>query len=75
MGIKLDEYFKTELRYLEIALNNETDLIQRSNICWYTLQRCLGASQFAELCGVPYSLIEAMYEGVRQKVNEMEKGA
>ena len=75
MITKLDEYYQMELRYLAVALDHEDDLIQRSNICWYCLQRCLGAAEFAEHCGADVSTIEAMYEGIKQKITEMEKGA
>lgn len=67
----LANYYQQELTYTKVALTNENDLIQRSNICWYCLQRCLGAAQFAEHCGADVVTVETMYEGIKQKVTEM----
>jgi hypothetical protein len=72
---ELEAYLETEMNYLKVGLDKETDPIQRSNIAWYCVQRCLGACQFANSCGGNYDIIEAMFEGIKIKIAEMEKGA
>jgi hypothetical protein len=62
MKEKLAEFFKQELTYTRVGLLNETDPIQRSNICWYAMQRGLGATQFAQMCGMRYLDAEPMFE-------------
>ena len=72
---ELEKYFETELFYAKIGLDKETDLIQRSNIVWYCTQRCLGATQFANQLGADFGIVEAMFEVVKKKLEEMENGA
>ena len=72
---ELEAYLETEMNYLKVGLDKETDPIQRSNIAWYCVQRCLGAAQFANSCGGDYGTIEALFEGIKIKIAEMEKGA
>jgi hypothetical protein len=62
MKEKLADYFKQELTYTKVALLNETDPVQRNNICWYAMQRGLGATQFAQMCGARYLEVEPMFE-------------
>ena len=69
---ELAKYFDTELFYVKVGLEKETDLIQRSHIAWYCTQRCLGAAQFANQMGVDYGIIEAMFEGVKEKIKTLE---
>ena len=71
MKEKLKEYFESELHYTKIGLNGETDLIQRGNIVWYALQRGLGATQFAQYCGMRYLDVEPMFEEYKQKLEAM----
>ena len=73
---QLETYFEVELRYLAVGLEKEADPIQRSNIAWYCIQRCLGATQFANQIGVDFAAAEAMFEALKEKVFEMaENGA
>lgn len=69
---KLEEYFEIELHYLTVGLSKENDRRNRGNVAWYCIQRCLGATQFAEMCGADSSTVEAMFEVVKEKIAEME---
>ena len=77
MKKKLAAFFKQELTYTRVALLNEDDTIQRNNICWYALQRGLGAIKFAQMCGVEYVYAEAMFEQYKmmlEKLEDLENG-
>lgn len=71
MKEKLAEFFKQELTYTRVGLLNETDPIQRNNICWYAMQRGLGATQFAQMCGVRYFEVELMFEQYKQTLKRI----
>ena len=71
---KLEEYYNTELVYLKVGLDKEVDHLLRNDIAWFCVQRCLGAAQFANSCGADYGTIEAMFEGIKEKIAEMENG-
>lgn len=71
MKEKLAEFFEQELTYTRIGLLNETDPIQRGNICWYAMQRGLGATQFAQMCGMRYLDVEPMYEQYKKMVEDL----
>lgn len=68
---KLQQYYAQEVHYAEVGMQNEPDRITRSDIAWYATQRCLGASQFAQMCGVKYAEIEPRFEAVRTQLQEM----
>ena len=69
---ELEAYLETEIRYLKAGLGNETDLIQRSNIAWYCMQRCLGACQFANQLGGDFSIIEPKFEFYKEKIEKLK---
>ena len=69
---ELETYLEIELRYLKVGLDKETDLIQRSNIAWYCLQRGLGACQFANQLGGDFSIIEPMFEFYKEKIEKLK---
>jgi hypothetical protein len=71
---KLNDYFKMELHYTKVHLTNETDITERSRICWLCLQRCLGACQYAEMLGLPYATVEAIYNTQRELLMKLEEG-
>lgn len=71
MKEKLADFFETELHYAEVGFKRETDAIERSNICWYAIQRGLGATTFAQMCGMTFEEAEPMFEEYKQKVKEM----
>lgn len=71
----LKTYYQQELHYTKISFVHETDLIQRSNIAWYALQRCLGAGQFVQMQGLPYADVEELFEEMREKLKELEDNA
>lgn len=72
MKQKLANFFKTELHYTKVGLEKEDDLIHRGNICWYAIQRGLGASAFAQMCGLSYEEVEAMFNQYKAELEEME---
>jgi hypothetical protein len=41
-------------------------------MAWYCVQRCLGAAQFANQLGGDFGIIEPMFEGIKEKIAEME---
>ena len=69
---ELEAYLETEMHYLKVALDGETDLIQRSNIAWYCMQRCLGACQFANQLGGDFGIIEPMFEFYKEKIERFQ---
>ena len=72
---QLITYYQQELNYTKAGLAKETDPIQRSDICWYALQRCLGACQFAQMMGLPFEIAEMLFEAMRANLQELEIGA
>lgn len=73
---QLETYYEMELRFLAVGLEKETDLIRRSDIAWYCIQRCLGATQFANQLGVDFDTVDQMFEAVKEKIYKMtENGA
>lgn len=74
MKEKLKAYYEQELTYTRVGLNHEDDLIRRSDITWYAVQRCLGAVQFAQMCGLRYADAEPMFEEVKVKLEAMRDG-
>ena len=72
---ELEACFETEINYLKVGLNNETDPIKRNDIAWYCVQRCLGAAQFANQMGGDFGIIEPMFEYYKEKVMKMANGA
>lgn len=74
MKEKLAKFFKQELHYTKVGLNHEDDLIQRNNICWYAMQRGLGATQFAQMCGMRYLDVEPMFEQYKKDLEDLRDG-
>lgn len=75
LAAQLSAYYQQEINYTKVALVNETDIIERGKICWYCLQRCLGACQYAQMLGMRFETAEALFEGQRAILNELEIGA
>lgn len=71
MKEKLADFFKIELHYTKVGLDKESDFVQRNNICWYAMQRGLGASTFAQMCGMTFEEAELMFEEYKRKLEEM----
>ena len=71
MKEKLADFFETELHYIEVGLKRETNAVEHGNICWYAMQRGLGASTFAQICGMTFEEAELMFEEYKQKLEEM----
>ena len=72
---KLSAYYQQEINYTKVALINETDPIERGRICWYCLQRGLGACQFAQSLGMTFETAEALFEGLRATLKLLEEEA
>ena len=71
MEEKLAKYFEQELTYTRVGLLNETDPAERNRICWYAMQRGLGATQFAQMCGARYLDVESMFEQYKAMLERM----
>lgn len=69
---ELEAYYETEMYYLKAGLEKETDSTQRNKIAWYCMQRCLGASQFANQLGADFSIVEPMFEYYKEKIEKMK---
>lgn len=74
MNVKkeLEQYFKTDLIYVKAGLDDEDDTKRRSDICWYAMQRALGAVQLAQMCGLPFSEAEPMYENYKMILEDLQ---
>ena len=72
---KLEEYYNTELVYLKVGLDKEVDHLLRNDIAWFCVQRCLGAAQFANSCGADFGTVEAMFEGIKERIAILEENA
>lgn len=68
---KLEQYYEQELRLTRVGMEHETDLVRRSDIAWYATQRCLGAGQFAQMCGVKFEDVEPRFDTVRMELQLM----
>ena len=71
---KLRKYLETELNYARVGLENETSLKYRSDICWYAIQRGLGASQFLDFVddSVNYQQVEDLFNWYKAELEMME---
>ena len=69
---ELEAYLETEMCYLKVGLDKETDPIQRSNIAWYCVQRCLGVCQFANQLGGDFNIIGSMFEFYKEKIEKLK---
>lgn len=68
MEEKLREFFEAEISYTAASLSKEKNIVERNNICWYAMQRGLGAVQLAQLCGMKFQDAEQMYEEYKLKL-------
>lgn len=68
MEEKLREFFEVEISSTAASLSKEQNIIERNNICWYAMQRGLGAVQLAQLCGMKFQDAEQMYEEYKLKL-------
>ena len=70
---ELEAYCETEMFYLKAGLlGKETDPTQRNKMCWYCMQRCLGACMFANQLGADFSIIEPMFEFYKEKIEKLK---
>ena len=68
MEEKLREFFEAEISSTAASLSKEQNLVEQNNICWYALQRGLGAVQLAQMCGMNFQDAERMYEEYKMKL-------
>ena len=68
MEEKLREFFESEISSTSASLSKEQNITERNNICWYALQRGLGAVQLAQMCGMKFQDAERMYEEYKLKL-------
>ena len=69
---KLWEYLETELYYVKESLEKEKNLAERSSICWYAIQRGLGACQFAQMASLlTYAEVEPLFEEYKKELELM----
>lgn len=71
MEKNLTKFFETEMAYVKVGLENETDLTQRNNISWYARQRALGAVSMAQICGLDYQTAEAMFYAYVEQLEQL----
>lgn len=69
---ELKAYLEVEMNYLKVGLSKEADPIQRNNIAWYCVQRCLGVCQFANQLGGDFNTIESMFEYYKEKIEKLK---
>ena len=69
---KLKEYLEIELYCTKVVLDKEDDLIRRDDICWYAMQRGLGATQFVKALSSSHDEIEAVLEWYIERLEEMK---
>jgi len=76
MNVKkeLEKYFETDLVYVRVGLDKETDTKRRGDICWYAMQRALGAVQLAQMLGLPFNEAEPMYENYKMILEDLQYG-
>ena len=61
MKEKLKQYLETEKIYVRAGLLHKDDTEQKNKICWYAIQRALGAVDMAQLCGLDSVTAEKMF--------------
>ena len=66
---KLKEYFETEYNFTKTALENGR---ADKNSVWYAVQRCLGASDIAQLMGASFADVEPLFEEIKHRLMELE---
>ena len=67
----LEMYLRNEIFYTKIGFENETDTEFKNFILEAGIQRCLGACQFAELCGMDEKEVCKMYEKARAELEAL----
>lgn len=69
----LQEQFKTELFYANVGVQSNQDPKNVENAKWYAVQRCLGMIELAQQLGVPYEVVEPMFQEIKEKIYKLEK--
>lgn len=68
---KYERYCASELYYTKVGVDHETDLKYRRDIVEAGIQRCLGAGQFAELCGADEDELALIYTETKEKMEDL----
>ena len=69
----LRQYLESQIDFVRKSLDGEDDLGQRNNICWYALQRGLGATDLAKQSGVDCDIADMLLTIYHEKLKEMER--
>ena len=71
MKEKLKQYLETEKIYVRAGLLHKNDIEQKNKICWYAIQRALGAIDMAQMCGLDYDTAEKMFYSYCDELKSM----
>ncbi len=71
MKEKLKQYFETEKTFVGAGLLHEDDTEQKNKICWYAIQRALGAIDMAQLCGLDSATAAKMFSSYCDELKSM----
>ena len=69
----LETYLRCEIFYTKVGFESETDTWFKESILDAGIQRCLGACQFAELCGMDEKEVGRMYEKARAELEALDE--
>ena len=72
MKKNLEDYLRCEIFCAKVGVENETDTWFKESILDAGIQRCLGACQLAELCGMNEKEVSKMYEQARAELEALE---
>lgn len=68
MKEKLTTYLKTEYNLTRNAILGEDNPIRRFNTIDFAIQRCLGASQFADVMGMDFAEVETIFNEWKERL-------
>ena len=68
----LEEQYEIEFFYTKASVENSHSAEQADKNQWYAVQRCLGMMEFAEHLGLPYEVVEPMFQEVKEKIYKLK---
>ena len=71
MKKNLETYLHSEIFYTKLGFENETDIDFKRNNLKAGIQRCLGACQFAEFCGMDEQEVGRMYAKAKAELEAL----
>lgn len=66
---KLKECFEAEYHFTKTSMERGR---ADKNAIWYAIQRCLGASDLAQMMGASFADVEPMFEEIKHRLMELE---